>query len=184
MANINNRMAWQRLGCECGNTKEFVDAESGETVCPGCGVVMQEKMETRLPDTYNQEDRSKRSGHGSKTTILMHDMGLSTVISQGNRDASGKPLGNSMKTTVGKLRMWDARSQTSKPGRRGIKNGLMELNRLKDKMGSIRLHYREGGIHLQKGRREWACQGKVCHGDRGRLNVRRMPGDWRRNNTQ
>ena len=137
MVNINNRMAGQRLGCECGNTKEFVDAESGETVCPGCGVVMQERMETRLPDAYNQEDRSKRSGPGSKASILMHDMGLSTVISQGNRDASGRPLGNSMKTTVGKLRVWDVRSQT---GKRGIKNGLMELNRLKDKMavsGSI-----------------------------------------------
>ena len=61
MVNIKNRMAGQRLGCKCDNTKEIVDAESGKTVCPGCGVVMLERTETRLPNMYNREDPAERT---------------------------------------------------------------------------------------------------------------------------
>ena len=67
-------------------------------------------------------------------------MGLYTTIGNENSDASGKPLASSMKTTMEKLRKWDSRSQTSKPGKHGLKKGLVELNRLNDKMaisGSI-----------------------------------------------
>ena len=141
MANIKNRMAGQRLGCKCGNAKEIVDAESGETVCPGCGVVLLERTETRLPNVYNREDPAgKNRSQGPGTTIIRHDMGLYTTIGNENRDASGKPLASSMKTTMEKLRTWDNRSQTHNPGKHGLKKGLMELNRLKDKMavsGSI-----------------------------------------------
>ena len=141
MKNTQSRMVGRLRGCKCGNTKEIVDSESGETVCTGCGVVMQERTEIRLPDVYNPEDPTKKNrSQGPGTTILRHDMGLCTVIGNENRDASGKPLASSMKTTMEKLRTWDSRSQTSKPGKHGLKKGLVELNRLKDKMaisGSI-----------------------------------------------
>ena len=141
MKNVQNHMAGQRLGCKCGSTKEIVDSESGETVCSGCGVVLQERAETRLPNMYSQEDSAgKNRSQGPGTTILRHDMGLYTTIGNENRDASGKPLASSMKTTMEKLRTWDSRSQTSKPGKHGLKKGLVELNRLKSKMvisGSI-----------------------------------------------
>ena len=136
-----SRMVGRLRSCKCGNTKEIVDSESGETVCTGCGVVIQERTETRLPDVYNSEDPTKKNrSQGPRTTILRHDMGLCTVIGNENRDASGKPLASSMKTTMEKLRKWDSRSRLSKPGDSGLQKALMELNRLNDKMaisGSI-----------------------------------------------
>ena len=136
MTNAQNRMVRRSRDCKCGNTKEIVDAESGETVCTGCGVVIQERTEIRLPDVYNPEDQTKKNrSQGSGTTILRHDMGLCTVIGNENRDAAGKPLASSMKTTIGKLRKWDSKSRLAKPGDSGLKKALRELNRLKNAMG-------------------------------------------------
>ena len=52
-----------------------------------------------------------RSRVGAGTSITMHDMGLSTIIGQQNKDATGKPLDSSMKKSIERLRTWDSRSQ-------------------------------------------------------------------------
>jgi len=41
----------------------------------------------------------------------MHDMSLATIINPINKDATGKPLSASMKSTIERLRTWDNRSQ-------------------------------------------------------------------------
>jgi len=64
----------------------------------------------------------------------MHDKGLSTVINPANRDATGKPLSSSMKSTITRLRTWDSRSQSQATANRNLRQALNELNRLKDKL--------------------------------------------------
>jgi transcription initiation factor TFIIB len=61
-------------------------------------------------------------------------MGLSTVINPINKDASGKPLSTSMKSTIERLRTWDSRSQVHEPIDRNLGQALSELNKLKDKV--------------------------------------------------
>jgi transcription initiation factor TFIIB len=64
----------------------------------------------------------------------MHDMGLATIINPVNKDASGKPLTASMKSTIERLRTWDSRSQVHEPVDRNFRQAFSELNRLKDKL--------------------------------------------------
>jgi transcription initiation factor TFIIB len=51
-----------------------------------------------------------------------------------NKDASGKPLTTSMKSTIERLRTWDSRSQVHEPIDRNLRQALGELNKLKDKV--------------------------------------------------
>ena len=64
----------------------------------------------------------------------MHDMGLATIINPMNKDAAGKPLTASMKSTIERLRTWDSRSQVHEPVDRNFRQAFSELNRLKDKL--------------------------------------------------
>ncbi len=64
----------------------------------------------------------------------MHDMGLATIIGPTNRDATGKPLSASMKSTIERLRTWDSRSQVHEPVDRNFRQAFSELDRLKDKL--------------------------------------------------
>jgi transcription initiation factor TFIIB len=64
----------------------------------------------------------------------MHDMGLATVIGSSNKDASGKSLSGSMKSTVERLRTWDRRSQVHVSADRNLRQAFSELRRLSDKL--------------------------------------------------
>jgi transcription initiation factor TFIIB len=64
----------------------------------------------------------------------MHDMGLATIIGPANKDATGKPLSASMKSTIERLRTWDSRSQVHEPVDRNFRQAFSELDRLKDKL--------------------------------------------------
>jgi len=64
----------------------------------------------------------------------MHDMGLATIINPANKDASGRPLTSTMKSTIERLRTWDSRSQVHEPVDRNFRQAFSELNRLKDKL--------------------------------------------------
>jgi len=64
----------------------------------------------------------------------MHDMGLATIIGPADKDATGKPLSASMRSTIERLRTWDSRSQVHEPVDRNFRQAFSELDRLKDKL--------------------------------------------------
>jgi transcription initiation factor TFIIB len=64
----------------------------------------------------------------------MHDMGLSTVIGAANKDATGKPLSSSVKSSIERLRTWDSRSQAHSSADRNLRQALNEMDKLKDKL--------------------------------------------------
>ena len=85
--------------CNKDNTA-ITDPECGEIVCSNCGAVISEKME----DISNQERRAfsfeeadKRARTGAPSSLVHHDMGLSTIIGKENRDASGQILDTTMR---------------------------------------------------------------------------------------
>ncbi len=119
----------------CGRASKVTDTESGEIFCSSCGYVMSEKIEDLGPEHRNFMDGQDTSRTGAGSSLSRHDMGLATIINPFNKDASGKPLSSAMKTTLGRLRIWDSRSQAHKSSDRNFRFAFNELSKLKDKLG-------------------------------------------------
>ena len=119
----------------CGSGRNVTDTQSGEIVCSSCGFVMPERIEDFGPEHRNFMDGQDTSRTGAGTSLSRHDMGLATIINPFNKDASGKPLSSSMKTILGRLRIWDSRSQAHKSSERNFRQAFNELSKLKDKLG-------------------------------------------------
>ncbi|MDX1533963.1 MAG: transcription initiation factor IIB, partial [Nitrosopumilaceae archaeon] len=110
--------------------------ESGEMFCSKCGFVITEKLQESGPEwrSFTQDEHGDRARAGAPTSLTMHDMGLATIINPVNKDASGRPLTASMKSTIERLRTWDSRSQVHEPVDRNFRQAFSELDRLKDKL--------------------------------------------------
>ncbi len=119
----------------CNSGTKITDSESGEIVCGSCGYVISERIEDSGPEYRNFMDGDDKSRAGAATSLSRHDRGLATIINPSNKDASGKPLSSSMKTTLGRLRIWDSRSQSHKSSDRNFRQAFNELYKLKDKLG-------------------------------------------------
>ena len=120
----------------CAQGKLVTDNESGELFCSKCGFVITEKLQESGPEwrSFTQDEHGDRARAGAPTSLTMHDMGLATIINPINKDASGRPLTASMKSTIERLRTWDSRSQVHEPVDRNFRQAFSELNRLKDKL--------------------------------------------------
>ena len=114
----------------------ITDLDSGEMVCSKCGVVISDKIQdTRQEwrDFVNSEGAKDRRRTGMPTSLASHDMGLYTMIGRGRKDARGQVLDASMRSTMGRLRTWDLRTQAS--ANRNLISAFNQLNILKDKLG-------------------------------------------------
>jgi len=78
----------------CGSKDLLMDVNTGEIICANCGYVIKEKVEDLKPEwrAFSKEEKEDRSRAGIPLSIAMHDMGLSTVMDQSDKDASGKSL--------------------------------------------------------------------------------------------
>ena len=120
----------------CGKGPMVTDNSTGEMFCGNCGFVINERIEETGPEwrAFSKEEHEDRSRAGIPTSLAMHDMGLATIIGPVDKDASGKPLSSSMKSTIERLRTWDSRSQVHEPVDRNFRQAFSELDRLKDKL--------------------------------------------------
>ena len=120
----------------CGKNSLLTDEDTGEQFCSKCGFVASEKLQASGPEwrSFQKDGGSDPARTGAPSSLTIHDMGLSTVINPQNRDATGKPLSASMKSTIRRLRTWDSRSQSQASADRNLRQALAELGRLKDKL--------------------------------------------------
>jgi len=120
----------------CGKSSLLTDGVTGEQFCSKCGFVISEKVDESGPErrSFSTQGGVDTTRTGAPTSLTIHDRGLSTVINPANRDANGRPLSSSMKSTITRLRTWDSRSQSNVSEDRNLKQALTELNRLKDKL--------------------------------------------------
>ncbi len=120
----------------CGNKKIVTDQNTGELFCGKCGIVITDKIVDASAEwrSFSNEGGTDPTRTGAPTSLTMHDRGLSTIIGTVNKDASGKPLSTSMKSTIERLRTWDSRSQTNSSADRNLRQALNEMNKLKDKL--------------------------------------------------
>jgi len=120
----------------CGKGNLVTDTNTGENFCNKCGLVVTDQSVDSGPEwrSFSKEEHEGRSRTGVATSLAMHDMGLATIIGPTNKDATGKPLSASMKSTIERLRTWDSRSQVHEPVDRNFRQAFSELDRLKDKL--------------------------------------------------
>ena len=121
---------------KCGKSLIVTDGAGGELYCSSCGMVLKEKIIETGPEwrRFHEDGKDDRTRTGIPTSIAQHDMGLATVIGVANRDASGRSLSGSMKSTVERLRTWDRRSQVHESSDRNLRQAFSELRRLSDKL--------------------------------------------------
>ena len=120
----------------CGKSSLVLDGTGSEYCCADCGLVIKEKIADTGPEwrSFSGDEKGDRSRVGVPTSIAMHDMGLATVIGGLNKDAAGKTLSGSMKSTVERLRTWDRRSQVHESADRNLRQAFSELRRSADKL--------------------------------------------------
>ena len=120
----------------CGKNSLLTDDVTGEQFCSKCGYVVSEKSQESGPEwrSFQKDGGADPARTGAPSSLMIHDMGLSTVINPLNKDASGKPLSTSMKSTIERLRTWDSRSQTQSSSDKNLRQALNEMSKLKDKL--------------------------------------------------
>jgi transcription initiation factor TFIIB len=120
----------------CRHDLTVTDPESGEIICQNCGLVISDKIQETRPEwrafTFQEVDDRARTGIPS--SLARHDMGLSTIIGKTDKDASGRLIEGTMRTTMDRLRTWDFRTQAHTPTDRNLRQAFSELDRLKDKL--------------------------------------------------
>jgi transcription initiation factor TFIIB len=119
----------------CGDKKLVTDQNTGELFCGKCGLVITENItDTGAEWRSFSSDQNDKTRVGAGTSLTIHDMGLSTIIGVANKDATGKPLSSSMKSSIERLRTWDSRSQAHTSTERNLRIALNEMGKLKDKL--------------------------------------------------
>jgi transcription initiation factor TFIIB len=121
---------------ECASKNLVHDYDSGETICSDCGLVLYEQMLDKGPEwrAFTQEEKTSRSRVGMPTSYAIQDKGLSTAISQVDRDAFGRKLPLSTRLQMWRLRKWQIRSQVHSSTDRNLAQAMSELERLSSKI--------------------------------------------------
>ena len=129
--NIGNEM------CSLCDSKALVfDAETSETVCSSCGMVVHDNTESMGPEwrVYSGGDIESKSRTGMPTSLAFHDMGLSTFISYSNVDANGATISPEQMSKVQRMRRWNKISSNNRSYHRNLKNAFAILSTIKDKL--------------------------------------------------
>ena len=121
---------------ECISKNLVHDYDSGETICGDCGLVLYEQMLDKGPEwrAFTQQEKASRSRVGMPTSYSIHDKGLSTTISQVDRDAFGRKLPISTRLQMWRLRKWQIRSRVHSSIDRNLSQAMSELERLSGKV--------------------------------------------------
>ena len=121
---------------ECSSKNLVHDHDTGETICSGCGLVLFEQTLDKGPEwcAFTQEEKTSRSRVGTPTSYSIHDKGLSTTISQVDRDAFGRKLPQSTRLQMWRLRKWQIRSRVHSSTDRNLAQAISELERLSSKV--------------------------------------------------
>lgn len=126
-----------RMVCpECGGDI-VASADSPETICSACGLVITEDEIDRGPEWrgFDAKERDEKSRVGAPTTALMHDKGLSTNIGWQNKDAYGQTVSAEKRRKLKRLRTWNERIRTQDSKDRNLKHALGEIDRMSSALG-------------------------------------------------
>lgn len=89
-----------------------------ELVCPRCGIVASERHGSREDERRGLgpgPEKGRGTRASGKTTLLRHDMGISTDIDPAGRDYRGNRIPQEAASHVRSMRKWQKRMRTSTP---------------------------------------------------------------------
>lgn len=118
----------------CAETCVVTDSNTGEILCGKCGLVVTDNIADTGAEWRSFGNDFVKARTGARSSLIMHDMGLSTVIGATNKDSTGKPLSANVKTTIQRLRTWDSRTQARTSAERNLRQALSEMYKMKDKI--------------------------------------------------
>jgi len=136
MLNENKYLIRHHNNCpSCGKNQVIMDQKIGELCCTLCGFVISENMVDAGAEWRSfSEDVRNRTRVGDRTSILIHDMGLSTMIGRTNQDATGKPISYMMKNSFNRLRLENSRTQIKSSSDKNFVQAFADMNNLKIKL--------------------------------------------------
>jgi transcription initiation factor TFIIB len=113
------------------------DPETGELIRKDTGEVVSENILSQEKEwrSFDGEELQNRVRVGSPTSLAFHDKGLSTTIGNEITDASGKVIDSATLMRMGRLRMWNKRSQSHSSAERNFQKAFTMLSRIKDRLG-------------------------------------------------
>ena len=119
----------------CGQNKIVVDEKIGESYCTHCGFVVSENsVDTGAEWRSFAGDGENKARTGNQTSLMIHDMGLSTVIGKMNRDVSGNTISNVVKHSFIRLRRQNSRIQSKDPFSKNFIQAFSDMNNLRTKL--------------------------------------------------
>lgn len=110
------------------DTGELIRKETGEVISDNA---LSQEKEWR---SFDSEEDKNRARVGVPTSLAFHDMGLSTTIGKEITDASGNLIDAGTRMRMGRLRMWNSRSQSHSSTERNLQQAFTMLSRLKDRL--------------------------------------------------
>ena len=116
--------------CSACESSLIDDIANGEIICSGCGIVVAEQMEDHGPEVKSTrlEDKMKLARATGQTTYSQHDLGITTDISLGTKDFSGKSINSEIANQMNNLRKWQKRVRISSSRDRRLSNVLGKIS--------------------------------------------------------
>ncbi|MDQ4100896.1 MAG: transcription initiation factor IIB [Thermoproteota archaeon] len=113
------------------------DPETGELIRKDTGEVISDNFLSQGKEwrSFDGEDSDIKARVGAPTSLAFHDKGLSTKIGNEKIDASGNVIDSATQMRMGRLRMWNNRSQSHSPTERNLQQAFSMLSRIKDRLG-------------------------------------------------
>jgi len=108
------------------------DIENGERICSGCGIVMAEHMDDHGPEAKSSslEDKMKLARATGQTSYSQHDLGITTEISGGTKDFSGKKINAEMASQMHRLGKWQTRVRVASSRDRRLSSVLGKISEI------------------------------------------------------
>jgi len=118
--------------CTVCNSSLIDDRDYGEIICSGCGIVMAEHMEDHGPEAKSNslEDKMKLARATGQTSYSQHDLGITTEISIGTKDFSGKTINAEMKSQMHRLGKWQTRVRVASSRDRRLSSVLGKISEI------------------------------------------------------
>jgi len=116
--------------CTVCNSSLIDDRDNGEIICSGCGIVMAEHMEDHGAEAKSSslEDKMKLARASGQTSYSQHDLGITTEISVGANDFSGKKINAATASQMHRLGKWQQRVRVSSSRDRRLSNVLTKIS--------------------------------------------------------
>ena len=113
------------------------DPDTGELIRKDTGEVISDNTQSQQKEwrSFDIEEGGNRTRVGTPTSLAFHDMGLATKIGKEATDASGNVIDAATRMRMGRLRMWNSRSQSHSPTERNLQQAFSMLSRIKDRLG-------------------------------------------------